>query len=214
MKNTEENNSKKFKKKWLLIGLAILFILGAIGSSNDDATNSTKQTATPNPSPTTNTTEMPTEVPVKNQTEAPTEVPTEVPTETPADTKSEIETIAKDVVGDNLVSVTYNKDNNFVLVKFKGSENLTNKMTVKGMYMDIKDILEKMKDYDKLNVDFNVTYTMLDTYGNTSDDIVIKASYPAKVRNKINWDNFLWENIGSVASDWWIHTALKNALNS
>lgn len=213
MKKTEENKVKKSKKKWIIIGIVIFLFIGVVGSSNDDSSNNKGSEVTP----TAKVAEAPTGEPTQKATQKPTEestqAPTKKPTQAPADIKLEIEDIVKSVVNDNDTSVTYNEYNNFVLVKFKGSENLTNKMTVKGMFMDIKNILEKLKDYDNLDVDFNVTYTMQDTYGNTSDDIVIKASYPDKIRKKINWDNFLWENINTVASEWWMHTALQNALN-
>ena len=54
---------------------------------------------------------------------------------------------------------------------------------------------------------------MVDKYGNANDEIVIKASYSNETREKMNFDNLLWENIGNVADDWWMHSSLEAALN-
>ena len=79
--------------------------------------------------------------------------------------------------------------------------------------MDIYDTLKELKDIQPLSVDFNIIYPMVDKYGNANDKIVIKASYSNETREKMNFDNLLWENIGNAADDWWMHSALEAALN-
>lgn len=112
------------------------------------------------------------------------------------------------VVGEeNLDTFSYIPENNFALIKFKGSENLSREMTVKGMYIDIYNILKEIQEYIDVNVDFNIIYPLQDVYGNTREDIVIKASYNNDTIKKIDFENFLWENIPSVADEWWNHNA-------
>lgn len=114
------------------------------------------------------------------------------------------------VVGvENLKTFNYVPSNNFSLIKFKGKENLSHDMTVKGMYMDMFNILKNIKDKNKTDIDFNVIYPMQDTYGNVSEDIVIKATFTNETIQKINFENALWENIPKLADEWWNHQALN-----
>ena len=118
------------------------------------------------------------------------------------------EKIIKVVGEENLETFNYIPDNNFALIKFKGSENLTSKMTAEGMYMDIANILKEIQEDIDVNVDINVTYPLQDSYGNIEEDIVINATFNNETIKKINFDNFLSKNIPSIADEWWNHQAL------
>lgn len=117
--------------------------------------------------------------------------------------------IVKVVGEENLETFNYVPDNNFALIKFKGSESLSSKMTVKGMYMDISNVLKGIQKDINVNVDINVTYPLQDSYGNISEDIVIKATFNNETIRKINFDNFDYNNIPSIADEWWNHQALN-----
>lgn len=123
------------------------------------------------------------------------------------------ETLKKEIIKvvgeENLETFNYVPDNNFALIKFKGSENLSSKMTVKGMYMDISNVLKEIQKNIDVNVDFNVTYPLQDSYGNISEDIVIKASFNNETIKEINFDNFDYNNLPSIADEWWNHNALN-----
>jgi len=128
----------------------------------------------------------------------------------PKSKKATIRTAIKNVVGsDNLETFNYVPDNNFSLIKFKGSENLTNNMTIKGMYMDIFDILKAIQSIIDTDVDFNVVYPLQDNYGNTEDVIVIKATFTNKTIKKIDFNNALWEDTPKIADEWWNHDAIN-----
>ena len=77
------------------------------------------------------------------------------------------------------------------------------------MYMDISNILKGIQKDINVNVDVNVTYPLQDKYGNTSEDIVIKATFNSDTIKKINFDNFDYNDIPSVADEWWNHNALN-----
>lgn len=96
-------------------------------------------------------------------------------------------------------------NNNFALIKFNGAESLTNKWTVRGMHSDIFDILKNIQDGVLGDVDFNVVYPMVDVYGNTKEEIVIKASFKKETIKKINFDNASYKNISIMADEWWNH---------
>lgn len=46
-------------------------------------------------------------------------------------------------------------------------------------------------------------------HGNISEDIVIKATFNNETIKKINFDNFDYNNIPSIADEWWNHQALN-----
>lgn len=127
--------------------------------------------------------------------------------------ESSINSAAKKVFGfSNVESINYNSDTQFVLIKAKGSDNLTNKMVVQGMFKDIFDTLKELEDIENLSIDFNITYPLIDKYGNATEEIVIKASYSNETRQKLNFDNLIFNNIDTAADEWWMHAALEDAL--
>lgn len=147
--------------------------------------------------------------PTKKPTIKPTTKPTVKPTKKPSKKALLRSAIEGVVEADNLETFNYVPDNNFSLIKFKGSSNLTNNMTIKGMYKDIFDILEAIQSIINTNVDFNVVYPLTDQYGNAEDVIVIKATFKKKTIKKINFDNAIFENIPIMANEWWNHPAVN-----
>lgn len=92
--------------------------------------------------------------------------------------EQKIITATKKVFGEeNYIDVFYEPEDNFVLIKAKGKDLLSSSMTAKGMLKSIKDTLYEIREIPDLNVDFNIVYTMVNSAGDTSDDIVIKATY-------------------------------------
>ena len=120
----------------------------------------------------------------------------------------------KKVFGEeNYINVFYEPEDNFVLIKAKGKDLLSSSMSAKGMLKSIKDTLYEIREIPDLNVDFNIVYTMVNSAGDTSDDIVIKATYKNETRNSINWDEYvLYEDMPKIADEWWAHTAIETAL--
>lgn len=139
--------------------------------------------------------------------------PTPSPSATPVSVEDEIiNDVKKEFGEENYISVDYNSTNNFVLIKAKGKELFTSKSTVKGMYLNMANTLESLSDLPDIDIAFNIVYPLQDKYGNSTDTIVIKATYTHDTRAKINWDKFLFDSMPSIADDWWMHDALLNAL--
>lgn len=128
--------------------------------------------------------------------------------------EQKIITATKKVFGEeNYINVFYEPEDNFVLIKAKGKDLLSSSMSAKGMLKSIKDTLYEIREIPDLNVDFNIVYTMVNSAGDTSDDIVIKATYKNETRNSINWDEYvLYEDMPKIADEWWAHTAIETAL--
>ena len=121
------------------------------------------------------------------------------------------EDIVKKVIEkDRIVEINKNDQNGHLLVRFKGSENLTNESTVKGFLVDIRDLLKNLKSDSSIQTfTFNVTYSLVDNYGNESEDIVIKARFNRETVDKINFDKFDFNKIPEVADEYWSHPAVQ-----
>lgn len=178
---------QKNKKIILSVISAIWFIILMAATSGDDASTNNQQ-----------------------ETTKVEKASSSVVNETEKNKETELKEKIEKVVGsDKLETFNYVPANNFSLIKFKGSENLSNKMTVKGMYLDIFKILKEIQSIIDTDVDFNVTYPLQDKYGNSSDSIVIKATFKNDTIKKINFENALFENTPSLADEWWNHNALN-----
>lgn len=121
-----------------------------------------------------------------------------------------LEAKTKEVTGnDDFISVTYNPETEYALIKFRGSESYSNDATVKYMYHRMFDILKSIQDEVRGDIDFNVVYPMVDKYGNSEDQIVIKASFKNATIKKINFNGTIAENIPVMADEWWNHPNVK-----
>jgi len=205
MKGKKDNGSsvkKPIYKKWwfwVIIVVIISAIFGNMGGGDKDESKNTPSTsAETEASPELDETKT-AGTAEGNNSEAAEELSDEDAI------RKEIE----NVVGEeNLETFNYVPDNNFSLIKFRGTENLTNNMTVQGMYLDMFNILKAIQSIIDTDVDFNVVYPLQDKYGNVSDVIVIKATFTNNTIQKINFENAVFGNIPDLADEWWNHNAV------
>lgn len=96
-----------------------------------------------------------------------------------------------------------------ILVKLNANENLTNKMTKGGMFEDTSDALKALSKFKNTSI-YRVWwyYPLVDTYGNESDDVVMKLELSNETLKKINWDNFLSKNYPNIADFYWQHPSM------
>ncbi len=110
----------------------------------------------------------------------------------------------ENIVGaDMLVDFIYLPENNYTLITFRGSDSLTTNLIVEAAYLDIKDILKSLQPVIDTDVRICVTFPIIDAYGNSEEQMVIKANYTLKTIQSINFDNFVSENIPIIADTWW-----------
>lgn len=205
MKGKKDNGSSAKKpicKRWwfwVIIVVIISAIFGNMGGGDkDEGKNTSSTSAETEASQQLNETKT-TETAEGNNAEAAEELSGE----------DAIRKAIENVVGEeNLETFNYVPDNNFSLIKFRGTENLTNNMTVQGMYLDMFNILKGIQSIIDTDVDFNVVYPLQDKYGNVSDVIVIKATFTSNTIQKINFENALFGNIPDLADEWWNHNAV------
>lgn len=206
---------KPFYKKWWF--WAIIVVLAIIGYFTDDSeAQPTKETAVvadkSEKQPAKEAPKEKAEPEVKKDVEKPKDESKaeKAPKEESRAVKTPEDIVKKVIEKDRIIEINKNDQNGHLLVRFKGSENLTNEMTVKGFLMDIRDLLKNLKsDSSVQTFAFNVTYPLVDNYGNESEDIVIKAEFSRETVDKINFDNFDFNKIPEVADEYWSHPAVQ-----
>lgn len=99
-----------------------------------------------------------------------------------------------------------------VAITLKGKENISNKMTVKGFWLDIRTVwinLKKSGDTKNFeNVNVSVKYPLQDEAGNTTNEYVVKTNISGEKLSAINTENFLFKNVPNYADSYWQSPAL------
>ena len=106
--------------------------------------------------------------------------------------------------------VQYVASDKGAIIALNANENLTTNMTKKGMWKDSKDILQPLSKVNGLDIIIIHWYfPLVDTYGNEKDGIVMSFEINKETLNKINWDNFLTDNIPNVVNNYFEHQAFN-----
>lgn len=161
-------------------------------------------TDTPFPSPTT--------------TSAPTATipPTVGPTLTPDE---QVRALISGVLGKGnrnmprLTSIEWSPSDKTLTIKWAIDDNLTEDFIKRGAKMDVEAMLKAIDtqgipyDYDSVVLDGS--FALVDAYGNTSEQRVVLLTYYRSTIEKINWDNFLTDNMYVIADSVYIHPAFK-----
>ncbi|MBS4191725.1 hypothetical protein KHA94_16165 [Bacillus sp. FJAT-49705] len=101
-------------------------------------------------------------------------------------------------------------DSDIAYLKLNASENLSNNMTKKKMWMDSISILEPISKIESVKgVIIHWMFPLVDQYGNSEDVNVMAFNIEREELDKINWDNFLIENLPTVVNDYFEHQALS-----
>ncbi|MCP1180550.1 MULTISPECIES: hypothetical protein [Bacillus] len=151
-------------------------------------------------------------------TEEKKEEKTTAPTEKqPASLEDKLNKITQDKVGKkNVESIKLNDNlgteatnDKIALITLSGKDNLTNNMIKKGMWKDTSDMLKDIaKEKDISEVVFFWKFELEDAYGNKKNDNVMKITYNRETLDKINFDNFSFNNIPTTATQYWQHPAI------
>lgn len=92
------------------------------------------------------------------------------------------------------------------------NDNLTENMIKTGARIDIADMLQAIDEtgvsYELIN--FEGTFSMVDRLGNAREETVVWATYDAETVAKINWPNFLTDNVYNVAASSKRHPAFQD----
>lgn len=192
---------KPFYQRVWFIALVVVIVLGAIGAMMDDGDKevaSEPETLKPQK-----------EMAQDNEKENDSELTID------QNPKTLIENELKKKFKDDLIDVNgvFDSEPYFVQVELNGSENLTQNMTVKSMYKDVRDAVYIVKEhgYEFENLGISVKYPLIDKYGNESDEYVIKSDFRGETIKKLADDKnkITLDNVPEIADSWWEHPALS-----
>ena len=192
---------------WSIGGLFVLCvacgILGALVPDTDDGETVAEVEATDAP--------------------AATEVPTEEPTDVPAPTPTlEPEAALRQTIADSLsnsnrdveriseISLTLDEPPQ-IYVLWAINDNLTEGMLKGGAKLDVTNMLEAIagSDFEYSSVLVEGTFSLIDQFGNTSEDKVVRALYQRETVDRINFERFLHDDVYDIADDTTIHVLFQ-----
>lgn len=201
MSKEKKNDGKRkpFYKKisfWVIIILA-LWVYGTLNPSKD--TNKSNQ-------------ESAKQETLKTKT-SPKVAKETLPLKLTSDTyKKAITTDASNI---KLESVTISPDDsgqNVAVVNFKLKSAMTEKMAVRGILMEMSDILKTTKqkfDFTQIsNIEMFAKLPMTDTSGNTNDEIAATAKINGQKLNDLNTKNFDYTKIPAFVDEYWQNETL------
>lgn len=97
------------------------------------------------------------------------------------------------------------------LIEYNADANFTSGMTRGGIWTDVIDIVEQLSaDTSAQSITVNAYITLVDQYGNEDMGKVMTVNITKETWSKINWDNFITDNLPNVADLYWVHPAINN----
>ncbi|MEX1013905.1 MAG: hypothetical protein WDZ80_01975 [Candidatus Paceibacterota bacterium] len=104
-------------------------------------------------------------------------------------------------------------ENGQMKIEYLAKENLSTGLTLGGIFQDTKNIVQEFSSATTPSINRIVVepyLTLVDQYGQEEISKVASLTITQNTWKKINWDNFLLENIPTVADEYWVHPALTN----
>lgn len=102
-------------------------------------------------------------------------------------------------------------DSAIIELYLKGRDNLSTKTIRKGMWMRTNKILQSLQDRtDFQEIRIFWSFPLLDAYGNSFEDTVMKVVFTKDTLDQINFDAFIDEYIPSIADEYYQHAALSD----
>ncbi|MBO0586446.1 hypothetical protein [Sporosarcina sp. E16_8] len=193
------NDKKPFYKKWWVIAIVAFIVIGVIFSPTEEEKAAEVKAE---------------KVPVVAETKTPPVLTEKEKAE------SEIEKIITDKIDSTTnmkktriveaISNDLGNDTRTISITLNASENLTNKMTRRMMWMESAKILDPLSKIEGVeNILIEWMFPLSDQYGNTEDGRIMMFSFPKEVYSKMNWENFDVEKIPNVVNEYFEHPALS-----
>jgi len=98
-------------------------------------------------------------------------------------------------------------------IDYIAKENLTTNLTRRGIWTDTKDLVKELSlilSQDVKAITVEPYLTLVDQYGEEELSRVALITIERETWEKINWDNFLTDNMPNVADSYWLHPALSD----
>lgn len=137
------------------------------------------------------------------------------------------ENINKNTLSDDMKSIIKkaigkknNRDQNYIddvkvensnlTIILNADDNFTPNMIKTGILMKTDKVLKAIEKEHKFEI---ITvmwkFPLVDTYGNKSNEEVLRISLNRETLNKINWDNFDYNNFEKIANNYFEHPAFN-----
>jgi len=98
-------------------------------------------------------------------------------------------------------------------IDYIANENLTKNLTRGGIWIDTKDLVKELSlilSPDVKAITVEPYLTLVDQYGEEKLSRVALITIERETWEKINWDNFLTDDIPNIADSFWLHPALSD----
>jgi predicted PurR-regulated permease PerM len=103
--------------------------------------------------------------------------------------------------------------NGEVRISYVAKENLTSDLTLRGLWIDAEDITKELSSVVSQSISRIVIepyLTLVDQYGKEELSKVASITIKRDTWEKINWENFLTDNLPTIADSYWNHPALND----
>lgn len=138
----------------------------------------------------------------------------------PKDPKAKVESIFHKELGKennmdkprvvDIEDLSESADSLYFVATLNADENFTNNLTKTGILSKSADVLEKIskiKELSKIVLQWQLPLT--DQYGNSDDGQVLIINIEREALDKINWENFNYENFAQVSTTYFEHPSFK-----
>lgn len=168
---------------------------------------------------------LPTETPKPppTQTSLPTQTPLPSPTIPPTATLAPLDALKFQIetaLGESnrnvprLTSFDWTESDKVLMIRWAVNDNLGTDLILIGVQTDVTDMLQiiaqsgLLPDYQFVN--FVGTFPLQDAFGNVSEERIVTATYDKATVDKINWENFQYPNIFTIADFASLHPEFSN----
>ncbi|MBA3484544.1 MAG: hypothetical protein H0T51_22300 [Pirellulales bacterium] len=90
-------------------------------------------------------------------------------------------------------------------------DNLTEGFIRSSMRRDIAEVLQAADEsgYDFSEIEVSGSFQLVDKLGNSTESMVAKTSFSRNTVDRINWNNFMSDNLFDIAESAWLHPAMQ-----
>lgn len=199
--------TRKLWKFPVWLWLIVLFVIYIV-PTNDSSVNESKQEAYNTDSVVDDASDV---LDIANEIVFATDAPTEQPSVQVSDFNTIWDYAAHDAFGSAYGGTEYEllaQDTAEPRIRFKVSSK--NAFVVRVcQYCQVAAEAEGYSNVDYDAIRFWGWMELVDVYGNVSEDNVFRITIPKDTLDKINWDNFSYDNLTSIGEDYWEASNVK-----
>lgn len=117
---------------------------------------------------------------------------------------------------DTVIDVRFveNDDGSSTLwIDYVAGSNLSNRLTRRGVWMDTEDLIQQLPillGNEIASITVRAHLMLVDTYGNEDMGQVMLIEISRETWERINWSNFITDDIPVVADIYWVHPAIQD----